>query len=70
MYVPRELLPTGDSGTKSVCEQAEIILAHLRGREPIDPAFVVVHASALLQYATGLEQSAAASDMDYRLLSL
>jgi hypothetical protein len=57
MYVPKELLPSGDLGTKSMREQAEIILAHLGGREPLDPRFLMVHASALLQYAAGLERS-------------
>lgn len=57
MFVPRELLPSGDEGTKSVREQAEIILAHLGGRGPIDPRFLLVHASALLQYASGLERA-------------
>jgi hypothetical protein len=58
MGVTRKRPVPGDTGKKRIREQAEIILAHLGGHEPLDPRFVLVHASALLQYAAGLEESA------------
>jgi len=47
----------GDKGMKRVREQAEIILNHLEGLDPVDPRFIVIHASTLLQYAAGLERT-------------
>ncbi|AIE85280.1 hypothetical protein [Fimbriimonas ginsengisoli] len=62
MRIPIDFQVVGDKGTKRVQEQAEIILAHLGGRGPIDPRFILVHASTLLQYAAGLEKNVTGRD--------